>query len=83
MTVSLRQPDPSCTPVHAVDRTGLEAALAHQSEPVRRWLASTGFTGAPDTHALVPDSRGGMVDVALGRPTLKDYHVTSSKEHYS
>jgi leucyl aminopeptidase len=66
MTVSLRQPDPSCIPVHAVDRASLEAALAHQPEPVRRWLASTGFTGAPDTHALVPDSRGGLLEVWAG-----------------
>jgi leucyl aminopeptidase len=66
MTVSLRKPAPSCIPVQLVDRAGFAAACGHMPAPTRQWLASVGFDGAPDTHALVPGPQGELLEVWAG-----------------
>ena len=53
-------------PVHAVDRAQF-AALTQQLDPAaRRWLQTVGFSGAPDTHALLPAADGTLQAVWAG-----------------
>ena len=66
MTVLLKKPAPSATPIRLVDRAGLAAALAGEPEPVRRWLAALDFQGAPDSHALLPAADGSLQAVWAG-----------------
>jgi leucyl aminopeptidase len=64
MSVSLRKPASSCIPVHLVDRAGFSDSRAPAA--TRRWLASVGFDGAPDTHALVPGPQGDIQEAWAG-----------------
>ena len=66
MTVTLKKPTPACVPVHLTDRASLAQHAAALSPAERQWLATLGFTGAPDTHALLPDSEGGLQAVWAG-----------------
>ncbi|MBS0449124.1 MAG: leucyl aminopeptidase family protein [Proteobacteria bacterium] len=66
MTVHLKKPAAGAIPIHAVDRAGLAAQLAAAPPATRRWLESTGFKGAPDTHALVPGDDGTLAAVWAG-----------------
>ena len=62
----LRKPAASATPLHLTDRAGFAALAARLPAATRRWLAASGFEGAPDTHVLVPDERGGLQAVWVG-----------------
>jgi leucyl aminopeptidase len=66
MTVHLKKPAAGATPIHAVDRASLDDHLAKAPAATRRWLTAVGFKGAPETHALVPDAEGGVVEVWAG-----------------
>ena len=66
MTVLLKKPTAACTPIVAVDRTSWPACLAAAPEPTRRWLQANGFSGAPDTHLLVPAADGSLGQVWAG-----------------
>jgi leucyl aminopeptidase len=66
MTVHLKKTAAGATPVHAVDRASFDAHLARAPAATRRWLEAVGFKGAPDTHALVPDAEGGVLEVWAG-----------------
>jgi leucyl aminopeptidase len=66
MTVHLKKPPTDCTPIHVVDRSSFELALAQAVPPIRQWLTATGFKGAPDSHALVPDADGRLSAVWAG-----------------
>ena len=66
MTVLLKKPLASATPLHAVDRASFDAHLKAVPAATRRWLAATGFTAAPDTFALVPDAQGNVGEVWAG-----------------
>jgi leucyl aminopeptidase len=66
MTVTLRRASAGATPIHLVDRASLRAILPGLPEITRRWLGAIGFTGAPDTHALVPDEAGRVREVWAG-----------------
>jgi leucyl aminopeptidase len=66
MTVHLKKPVAGCTPIHVVDRAGFDLALAQATPSTRQWLAATGFKGAPDSHALVPDAEGRLAAVWAG-----------------
>jgi leucyl aminopeptidase len=53
-------------PVHAVDRAQFAALTQTLSPAERRWLQTVGFTGAPDTHALLPGADGTLQAVWAG-----------------
>jgi leucyl aminopeptidase len=66
MTVTLAKPARGSVPLHIVDRVRC-ADLAALLEPAaRRWLQTTGFVGAPDTHALLPAADGSLQAVWAG-----------------
>lgn len=66
MTVTLKKPTPACIPVHLTDRAHLAAHTAGLPAAQRQWLDTLGFTGAPDTHALLPDDQGRLQAVWAG-----------------
>ncbi len=66
MTVLLKKPTAACTPIVTVTRDSFGACVAAAPETTRRWLRANGFTGAPDTHLLVPAANGGIDAVWAG-----------------
>ena len=63
MTVLLKRPLSTAIPVHAVDAAGFARAAATLPPMQRQWLATLGFKGAPDTHALLPGEDGRIAAV--------------------
>jgi leucyl aminopeptidase len=63
MTLLLQKPGASATPIQLVDRADHAAKL---SASARQWLATVGFSGAPDSHALLPDAQGRLAAVWAG-----------------
>jgi leucyl aminopeptidase len=78
MTVELRRSSASATPIQAIDRAGFKALAAKLPAATRRWLATLGFEGAPDTHALLPDEKGGLAAVWAGVRSASDPYVLSA-----
>ena len=70
MTVHLAtpaaKPNKGSVPVHAVDRAQFAALTQHLEPATRRWLQTVGFSGAPDTHALLPGADGALQAVWVG-----------------
>jgi leucyl aminopeptidase len=66
MTVLLKKPVRTATPIHCVEASGCLAALQAAPAPTRRWLKALGFNAAPDTHALVPAADGSLLEVWAG-----------------
>ncbi|MDH4393912.1 MAG: leucyl aminopeptidase family protein [Aquabacterium sp.] len=66
MTVTLKKPTLASIPVHLTDRAHLAAHTAALPPAQRQWLATQGFSGAPDTHALLPDDQGHLQAVWAG-----------------
>ena len=66
MTVSLKKPAPACIPVHLTDRASFARHAAALPTAARQWLATLGFDGAPDRHALLPDEQGRLSSVWAG-----------------
>ncbi len=66
MTVTLKKPTPACIPVHLTDRARFAEHTAALPPAQRQWLATLGFSGAPDTHALLPDDQGRLQAVWAG-----------------
>jgi leucyl aminopeptidase len=66
MTVHLAKPQRGSVPIHAVDRAQFAALTKTLDPAARRWLQATGFTGAPDTHALLPAADGSLQAVWAG-----------------
>ena len=66
MTVLLKKPAASATPIHLVTRQTLDQHSAQLPEAARRWLRTSGFSGAPDSHALLPADNGGLQAVWAG-----------------
>ncbi|MBK6470317.1 MAG: leucyl aminopeptidase family protein [Betaproteobacteria bacterium] len=66
MTVQLAQPARGSVPVHAVDREHFAALTSALDPAARRWLQTVGFSGAPDTHALLPTADGKLQAVWAG-----------------
>ncbi len=66
MTVILKKPSAHCIPVHLSDRDNWARHSAALNAQDRQWLQTVGFTAAPDTHALLPDERGGLRAVWAG-----------------
>jgi leucyl aminopeptidase len=66
MTVQLKKPTAGSTSIHAVDRHTFAKDLAAAPATTQRWLQATGFSGAPDTHVLVPAADGTLAEVWAG-----------------
>ena len=66
MTVQLKKPLASHVPIRAVNADNFAAQLKAAAPSTQQWLKSTGFTGAPDTHALVPNGTGQLAEVWAG-----------------
>ena len=66
MTVTLKKPTPACIPVHLTDRSSFARHAGALPNAARQWLATLGFNGAPDTHALLPDEQGRLQSVWAG-----------------
>nr|WP_316641998.1 leucyl aminopeptidase family protein [uncultured Roseateles sp.] len=66
MTVQLKKPGASATPITLVTRTGLTELALTLPEASRNWLATVGFKGAPDSFALIPGADGKLASVLAG-----------------
>ncbi|MDY0743661.1 leucyl aminopeptidase family protein [Paucibacter sp. R3-3] len=67
MTVQLKKPAPAgAVAITAIDRAGFAALAKTLPASTRRWLATNGFSGAPDSFCLVPDGEGKLVEVFAG-----------------
>jgi leucyl aminopeptidase len=66
MTVHLKKSISGTTPIRVVDRFTFTAQLKAAPAATARWLQATGFSGAPDTHALVPAADGSLGEVWAG-----------------
>jgi leucyl aminopeptidase len=66
VTVTLKKPPASATPIHLVDRASFARHVATLPAHQRQWLATQGFAGAPDSHALLPDPQGRLAAVWAG-----------------
>jgi len=66
MTVLLKKPIAACIPIHLTDRAGFAAHTSALPSAARQWLATLGFDGAPDSHALLPDADGRLQSVWAG-----------------
>lgn len=66
MTVLLKKPIAACIPIHLTDRAGFAAHTRTLPPAARQWLATLGFDGAPDSHALLPDADGRLQSVWAG-----------------
>lgn len=67
MTVQLKKTLPAkAVPITVVDRASFPALAAKLPAATRGWLATVGFTGAADTHALLPDASGRLAQVFAG-----------------
>ncbi len=66
MTVLLKKPAAAATAIHCVDRASFDAHLKAAPPVTRSWLQATGFSGAPDSHALVPAADGSLLEAWAG-----------------
>ena len=67
MTVQLKKSVPqAATPITAVDRASFQNLAAQLPATTRRWLETVGFTGAADSHVLLPDAQGKLAQVFAG-----------------
>jgi leucyl aminopeptidase len=66
MTVQLAKPGRGSVPIHATDSEQFGAHTAALEPAARRWLQTSGFTGAPDTFALLPAPDGNVSAVWAG-----------------
>ncbi len=66
MTVQLKKPGATCVAVHLTDRDSFARHSAALPAATRQWLATVGFDGAPDSHALLPGSDGRLQAVWAG-----------------
>jgi leucyl aminopeptidase len=66
MTVQLAKPGRGSVPLHAIDRAGFAALAAQLPEATKRWLKTVGFSGAPDSHALLAAPDGSLQAVFAG-----------------
>lgn len=79
MTVTLKKPAASATPIVCVTRDSLAATAAAALSPAeRQWLATVGFSGAPDTHVLLPGAEGRLSAVWTGVRHADDPYALSA-----
>jgi len=78
MTVTLKKPGRTAVPIHLVDRASFTRLTAGLPAAQRRWLATVGFRGAPDTHALLADAEGRVEAVWAGVRSVSDPFALSA-----
>ena len=66
MTVHLAKPARGSVPLHDTDRASFKDLSAALDPGSRRWLQTLNFSGAPDTHALLPAADGTLAAVWAG-----------------
>jgi len=66
MTVQLKTSVARTTPIIAVDRAAFKALAPKLPKATQNWLATCGFSGAPDSFALVPGADGKLGQVFAG-----------------
>ena len=67
MTVQLKKTFPAkAVPITVVDRPAFQALAPGLPEATRQWLATVGFVGKADSHALVPGADGRLAQVFAG-----------------
>ena len=66
MTVELAKPSKGSVALHLTDRASFKKLAAALDPQARRWLQTLNFSGAPDTHALVPAADGSLAAVWAG-----------------
>jgi len=66
MTVALTKAGRGSVPIHATDREQFAAHAAALDPAARRWLQTVGFSGIPDTFALLPAADGRLAAVWAG-----------------
>ena len=66
MTVQLKKPTATATPIFLVDPAGFATMAAKLPKASRNWLSAVGFKGAADTHALLPGADGKLASVFAG-----------------
>jgi leucyl aminopeptidase len=66
MTVQLKKPSAAAVPIHLIDAASFAQRSAKLPAATRRWLATVGFEGKPDTHALLADAGGRLHAVWAG-----------------
>ena len=66
MSVTLKKPGSAAVPVHLIDSASFAKKSAKLPAAHRRWLATVGFDGKPDTHALLADATGRLSAVWAG-----------------
>jgi leucyl aminopeptidase len=66
MTVHLAKPARGSVPLHVTDRASFKDLSASLDATSRRWLQTLGFSGAPDSHALLPAADGRLAAVWAG-----------------
>ena len=67
MTVQLKKSPPSgATAITVIDQTGYQALAAGLPIASARWLDTVGFSGAPDSHALLAAADGSLAQVFAG-----------------
>ena len=71
MSVTLKKPGAAAVPVHLIDRASFAKRSAKLPAATRRWLATLGFDGKPDTHALLADATGRLRAVWAGVHTVQ------------
>ena len=58
MTLTLKKPAAGTVPIHLTDRASFEGHASTLPAAARQWLRACGFSGAPDSWALVPGPDG-------------------------
>ncbi|ALT78746.1 leucyl aminopeptidase family protein [Paucibacter sp. KCTC 42545] len=67
MTVQLKKSAPAgAIAITVADRAAFQAIAPKLPAATRNWLAAVGFTGAADTHALLPGKDGKLAQVFAG-----------------
>ena len=72
MSVRLGSARKNSIPIHCVDRATFAALGDALDAPSRRWLQTTGFVGAGDSHVLLPAADGGLGAVWAGVRCARD-----------
>lgn len=78
MTLSLKKPVASATPIQLTDTQNLARLSAALPPEQRQWLATQGFSGAPDTHALLPDAQGRLAAVWAGVASVQQPYALAA-----
>ncbi|MEO5733713.1 MAG: leucyl aminopeptidase family protein, partial [Rubrivivax sp.] len=66
MSVQLKKPARGSVPIHAVVRADFDAHTTALEPSARQWMRTVGFSGGPDTHALLPAADGSLAAVWAG-----------------